>query len=143
MVSEYRRKGESKMKTALTIAGSDSSGGAGIQADIKTMIMNGVYAMSAVTALTAQNGEIRLSVADLSDTGADGYEAQYRRKGSEEWVSAPFAAGHTDLVISGLAAGEYEVQVCAFVDNISASAPEEDQTVAHGSYGDICSVIVP
>lgn len=43
------------MKTALTIAGSDCSGGAGIQADIKTMIANGVYAMSAVTALTAQN----------------------------------------------------------------------------------------
>lgn len=42
-------------KTALTIAGSDSSGGAGIQADIKTMMANGVYAMSAVTALTAQN----------------------------------------------------------------------------------------
>ena len=42
-------------KTALTIAGSDSSGGAGIQADIKTMLANGVYAMSAVTALTAQN----------------------------------------------------------------------------------------
>ena len=40
---------------ALTIAGSDSSGGAGIQADIKTMITNGVYAMSAITALTAQN----------------------------------------------------------------------------------------
>ena len=44
-----------KMKTALTIAGSDCSGGAGIQADIKTMTMNGVYAMSAITALTAQN----------------------------------------------------------------------------------------
>lgn len=43
------------MKTALTIAGSDSSGGAGIQADIKTMTANSVYAMSAVTALTAQN----------------------------------------------------------------------------------------
>ncbi|MCI5623877.1 MULTISPECIES: bifunctional hydroxymethylpyrimidine kinase/phosphomethylpyrimidine kinase [Anaerostipes] len=43
------------MKTALTIAGSDSSGGAGIQADMKTMITNGVYAMSAITALTAQN----------------------------------------------------------------------------------------
>lgn len=44
-----------KKNTALTIAGSDCSGGAGIQADIKTMTMNGVYAMSAITALTAQN----------------------------------------------------------------------------------------
>ncbi len=43
------------MKTALTIAGSDSCGGAGIQADIKTMTMNGIYAMSVITALTAQN----------------------------------------------------------------------------------------
>lgn len=43
------------MKTVLAIAGSDSSGGAGIQADIKTMTVNGVYAMTAVTALTAQN----------------------------------------------------------------------------------------
>ncbi|MBR3810711.1 MAG: bifunctional hydroxymethylpyrimidine kinase/phosphomethylpyrimidine kinase, partial [Agathobacter sp.] len=43
------------MKTALSIAGSDCSGGAGIQADIKTMTMNGVYAMSVITALTAQN----------------------------------------------------------------------------------------
>ena len=44
-----------KCKTALTIAGSDCSGGAGIQADIKTMTVNGVYAMSAITAMTAQN----------------------------------------------------------------------------------------
>ncbi len=44
-----------KLKTALTIAGSDCSGGAGIQADLKTMTMNGVFAMSVVTALTAQN----------------------------------------------------------------------------------------
>ena len=43
------------MKTVLTIAGSDSSGGAGIQADLKTMTANGVYGMSAITALTAQN----------------------------------------------------------------------------------------
>lgn len=43
------------MKAALSIAGSDASGGAGIQADLKTMTMNGVYAMSAITALTAQN----------------------------------------------------------------------------------------
>ena len=43
------------MKTVLTIAGSDSSGGAGIQGDIKTMTVNGVFATSAITALTAQN----------------------------------------------------------------------------------------
>ena len=43
------------MNTALTLAGSDCSGGAGIQADIKTMTAHGVYAMSAITALTAQN----------------------------------------------------------------------------------------
>lgn len=43
------------MKTLLTIAGSDCSGGAGIQADLKTMAAHGVYGMSAITALTAQN----------------------------------------------------------------------------------------
>ena len=43
------------MRTALTIAGSDSSGGAGIQADMKTMSAHGVYAMTAITALTSQN----------------------------------------------------------------------------------------
>ena len=43
------------MNTVLSIAGSDCSGGAGIQADLKTMIMNGVYGMSAISALTAQN----------------------------------------------------------------------------------------
>ena len=43
------------LKTTLTIAGSDCSGGAGIQADLKTMTVNGVYAMSVITALTAQN----------------------------------------------------------------------------------------
>lgn len=52
------------MKTALTIAGSDSCGGAGIQADIKTMTAYGVYAMSAITALTAQN---TTSVSDIME----------------------------------------------------------------------------
>ena len=53
------------MNTALTIAGSDSSGGAGIQADIKTMTANGVFAMSAITALTAQN---TTGVTDIFDS---------------------------------------------------------------------------
>lgn len=56
------------MNTALTIAGSDSSGGAGIQADIKTMTTNGVYAMSAITALTAQN---TMGVADIMEVTPD------------------------------------------------------------------------
>jgi len=54
------------MRTALTIAGSDCSGGAGIQADIKTMTMNGVYAMSAITAMTAQNTEGVFAVQESS-----------------------------------------------------------------------------
>ena len=55
-----------KMKTALTIAGSDSCGGAGIQADLKTMLANGVYGMSAVTALTAQNTMGVLAVSEVT-----------------------------------------------------------------------------
>ena len=61
------------MKTALTIAGSDSCGGAGIQADIKTMTANGVYAMSAVTALTAQN---TTGVTDIMEATPDFLAAQ-------------------------------------------------------------------
>ena len=56
------------MKTALTIAGSDSSGGAGIQADLKTMTLNGVFAESAVTSLTAQNTTGVKSILDATPT---------------------------------------------------------------------------
>ena len=61
------------MKTALSIAGSDSSGGAGIQADIKTMTMNGVYGMSAITALTAQN---TMGVSGILEVTPDFLQAQ-------------------------------------------------------------------
>lgn len=57
-----------EIRKALTIAGSDSSGGAGIQADIKTMTVNGVFAMSAITALTAQN---TTGVADILESSPE------------------------------------------------------------------------
>ena len=52
------------MKKVLTIAGSDCSGGAGIQADLKTMMAHKVYGMSVITALTAQN---TMGVSDIMD----------------------------------------------------------------------------
>ena len=63
------------MNTALTIAGSDSCGGAGIQADIKTMTTNGVYAMSVITALTAQN---TTGVSGIFEVTSDFLEKQIR-----------------------------------------------------------------
>ncbi|MFD2618458.1 bifunctional hydroxymethylpyrimidine kinase/phosphomethylpyrimidine kinase [Terrilactibacillus laevilacticus] len=54
------------MKTALTIAGSDSSGGAGIQADLKTFSAHGVYGMSVIVSITAQNTQKVVEVEDLS-----------------------------------------------------------------------------
>ena len=70
MLKQERSK---PMRTALSIAGSDSSGGAGIQADIKTMSANGVYAMTAVTALTAQN---TTGVTDILDSTSAFLSAQ-------------------------------------------------------------------
>jgi len=63
----------SRVATALTIAGSDSGGGAGIQADIKSMSANGVYVASVITALTAQN---TLGVSEIHDVPADFVTAQ-------------------------------------------------------------------
>lgn len=54
-----------KIKTALTIAGSDSSGGAGIQADLKTFSAHGIYGMSVITAVTAQNTQGVLAIQDI------------------------------------------------------------------------------
>ena len=63
------------MKTVLTIAGSDSIGGAGIQADIKAVSANGCYAMSVITSVTAQN---TMGVDGIFDIPADFVEKQLR-----------------------------------------------------------------
>ena len=55
------------MKNILTIAGSDSCGGAGIQADLKTMSALGVYGMSVITAITAQNSMGVHAVQEVSE----------------------------------------------------------------------------
>ena len=63
------------MRTVLAIAGSDSSGGAGIQADLKTCLALGVYGMSAVTAITAQN---TLGVSGIETVSPSMLRAQLR-----------------------------------------------------------------
>jgi hydroxymethylpyrimidine/phosphomethylpyrimidine kinase len=63
----YLHKGEIKVRKVLTIAGSDSCGGAGIQADLKTFSANGVYGMSVITAVTAQNTQGVFAVQDIDE----------------------------------------------------------------------------
>ena len=89
------------MKTALTIAGSDSSGGAGIQADIKTMTVHGVYAMSAITALTAQN---TTGVAGILNTDASFLGQQ---------LDSVFTDIYPDAVKTGMIASPEQVTVIA------------------------------
>ena len=89
------------MKTALTIAGSDCSGGAGIQADMKTMTMNGVYAMSAITALTAQN---TTGVRAIQETTPDFLKQQ---------LDAVFEDIYPDAVKIGMAASGGLIRVIA------------------------------
>jgi hydroxymethylpyrimidine/phosphomethylpyrimidine kinase len=73
------------MKTALTIAGSDSGGGAGIQADLKTFAAHGVYGTSAVTAITAQN---TLGVTAWEAVASDLVTAQIEAVASDIGVDA-------------------------------------------------------
>lgn len=91
-----------KRKTTLTIAGSDSSGGAGIQADIKTMQANGVYAMSAITALTAQN-----------TTGVSGI-FEVTPEFLEQQLDAVFTDIYPDAVKIGMVASAELVKMIAF-----------------------------
>lgn len=85
----------------LKIAGSDSSGGAGIQADIKTMTMNGVFATSAITALTAQN---TTGVADIFDVSPRFLAAQ---------IDAVFTDIRPDAVKIGMVSQAALIEVIA------------------------------
>lgn len=94
------------IKNVLTIAGSDPSGGAGIQADLKALAANGVYGMAAVTALTAQNTQ---GVTDVELVSPDFVNAQ---------IEAVFADIHVDAMKIGMIA---TAQIAAGVaDAISA-----------------------
>lgn len=90
-----------KMKTALTIAGSDSSGGAGIQADLKTMLANGVYGMSAITALTAQN---TMGVTAISEVSPEFLRQQ---------IDAVFTDIFPDAVKIGMTVNDKLIEVIA------------------------------
>ncbi len=89
------------MKTALSIAGSDCSGGAGIQADLKTMTVNGVYAMSVITALTAQN---TTGVRAISEVSPDFLKQQ---------MDAVFEDIRPDAVKIGMVSSEKLIEVIA------------------------------
>ena len=54
------------MKTVLTIAGSDCSGGAGVQADLKTMAAHGVFGMSVIVSVVAENTARVIDIQDIS-----------------------------------------------------------------------------
>ena len=89
------------MKRALTIAGSDSGGGAGIQADLKTFAALGVYGTSALTAITAQN---TLGVTGVQEMTPDMVAAQ---------IDAVVSDIGTDAVKTGMLSSSPIVQVVA------------------------------
>ena len=89
------------MRKVLTIAGSDCSGGAGIQADLKTMLANGVYGMSVITSLTAQN---TTGVTAVHTVGPDFLRKQ---------IDAVFADIRPDAVKTGMIADAELVRVIA------------------------------
>ena len=99
------------MKTVLTIAGSDSSGGAGIQADIKTIAAHGLFATSAITALTAQN---TTGVAGVIDTPGEFVARQ---------IDCVFEDIPPDAVKIGMVSSESIIRVIA--QKLSEYQPEQ------------------
>ncbi len=101
-----------KVYRCLTIAGSDSSGGAGIQEDLKTMMALGVYGMSAITSVTAQN---TVEVRSVYDLPIDSIKAQIRAVVDDIGVDAVKTGMlHTSEII-GAVADELEKLQCPIV----------------------------
>ncbi len=94
------------------------------------------------TALTLENGALKSAVRDISEIGASGYEAEYRLKDTDQWTVVPFEAGQTELLIKGLAAGDYEIRVRAFVDTTGAEKNFLIMNICYGDCSDAMTVTV-
>jgi hydroxymethylpyrimidine/phosphomethylpyrimidine kinase len=104
---------------ALTVAGSDSGGGAGIQADLKTMLALGVHGMSVITAVTAQNS---LGVTGIWDLPVDAVRAQIRAVISDIGVDAIKTGMLSSAELVGVVAQELaEVEAPLVVDPVAVS----------------------
>jgi len=109
----------------LTIAGSDSGGGAGIQADLKTMLVHGVHGMSVITAITAQNS---LGVQGIWPIPADGIRQQFRSVVDDIGVGA---------VKIGMLGDEGTVRLVAeLLDTLPAGTPVVLDPVCASKHGD-------
>src|SRR5258706_2132678 len=119
------------MRTALTIAGSDSSAGAGIQADLKTFAAFGVYGVTAITAVTAQNTAGVQSVSPLS---ADDVTAQIEAVAADIAIHATkIGMLATAAIVEAVAAAVEELDLPLVVlDPVLASTSGEPLLDADG-----------
>ena len=109
------------MHTALTIAGSDSSGGAGVQADLKTMLSNGVFGESVITALTAQN---TMGVDAVMNVPADFIEAQMKAVFTDIFPDAVKVATSGSRLLEENAANTLMDKLFPLADIITPNIPE-------------------
>ncbi|MBA3653865.1 MAG: hydroxymethylpyrimidine/phosphomethylpyrimidine kinase [Actinobacteria bacterium] len=113
------------MKTALTIAGTDSSGGAGVTADFRTFAAHGVWGVCAVTAVTAQDAR-----------GVHGVEAV-----SPDTLAAQIAAASPDAAKTGMLPSVAAVD--AVLRTLPAGVPLVVDPVLHATTGERLSVVPP
>ena len=129
------------MKTALTIAGSDSGGGAGIQADLKTFAAHGVYGTSAVTAITAQN---TIGVTAALALPTDLIEAQLDAIASDIGVDAAKTGMlATAAIVEVVAAAVQRLAIPLLVVDPVMVAKSGDRLLDESAVGAITTVLLP